>query len=335
MTEFGVISSASSSQNRSPTPQSDSQFASYLVDLDLTHQYLTSTCSTLWGSDTGRLIWRDDVFRMALANPYLLAGLLATAAMHKIAVSGTSPELENIALRKQTEALEGLRLGLQSIDAASCDDVFALSTLVTFWTFASRTLPARLSLLSTAESHQEPSQSAIAQFIHVLRRVKPLRALTRQSRPWLRAGKIAGLLQKPDLESLPKLSVDTERALGELDNQLQQNSALSASSTGDLPAFSMRYMFLISGCPEMSEMLVGWPIQASPQLIEGLKSRDHAALTLLAYWGVCFDAMDARWWSSGWSRALVLEVSRIVQAPWLELLRWPCLQLGLEFPEPN
>ncbi|KAH6896566.1 hypothetical protein B0T10DRAFT_159947 [Thelonectria olida] len=341
ITEFGFISSSSapSSSHRSPTPQSDSQFSSYLIDLDLTHQYLTSTYSTLWGSPEGKLIWRDNIFRMALANPYLLAGLLATAAMHKIAVSETSPVLENIALHKQTEALEGLRLGLQNINAESCDEVFVLSTLVSFWTFASRSLPGRLSLLSTGsdtkngEIEHESVQSPIAQFIQVLRRVKPLRAVTRESRPWLRGGNLAGLLKMPSLEDLPDLTEDVEHALGELEYQLHQNSSFSSTSTGDLPAFSMRWMFRVSGRPDLSELLVGWPVQLSEQLTEGVKSRDHAALALLGYWAVSFEAMNDRWWSSGWSKAIVLEVSSIVQGPWLELMRWPCLRLGLSFDE--
>ncbi|KAI5456527.1 hypothetical protein BGZ63DRAFT_395686 [Mariannaea sp. PMI_226] len=323
ITEFGVISSSAASptqQDISPISQPswpDSQPS--LIDLDLTHQYLTRTYATLWGSDMGKLTWRDNIFQMALVKPTLLAGLLATAAMHRLATSGPSPELENVALRKQTEALEGLRLGLQNINSENCDEVFALSTLVSFWTFASRTLPQRVSLLSSNES----KRSAIGQFIELLRKVKPLRAVTRESRPWLLTGKLTGLLKVPGPHELPQLSDDTRHALGELEDQLQRHTTLSSASTGDLPAFTMEFLFCISLCPDLLELLVGWPIQLSEQMIEGLKHRDHAALTLLAYWAVCFDAMNGRWWSRGWSKALVDEISTVVRGQWLELLRFP------------
>ncbi|KAF5012683.1 hypothetical protein FDECE_1314 [Fusarium decemcellulare] len=322
----------------SPSPSSSLEQPSSslsLHDLDLTHQYLTQTYATLWGKIEGQLIWRDVIFQMALDDRILLDGLLATAAMHKIASSRSpNPQLENIALQKQGTALEGLRMRLQSCDAGMWEPLFPLSVLLSYWTFASRQLPDKLNILSTSSdtdiSTNYAMNSPTEQFLLLVRRSQPTRTIVTENREWYLHGRLSELTRVPEIDKLPALDHQVEYAISQLEHHLHEESAVTRIIQTKVAVFSLRGMFRLTKCPELTYLLVGWPMQLSEAYIENLRQRDQGALTVLCFWAVCFERLSELWWAAGWGKALVMEISEMVQGPWLELVKWPRLWLGLD-----
>ncbi|KAM5366827.1 hypothetical protein ACJZ2D_010367 [Fusarium nematophilum] len=321
--DYGTINSPPSRKTTNDSPS-------------LNPPYLTQTYATLWGHVEGQMVWRDVIFQMALTHRVLLDGLLATAAIHRIVSSATSnPLSEYIALQKQTVVLEGLRMILQSSYAGSSEILFPVSTLVAYWAFASRSLPEGLNILSTSDaplSNGSPNTetgSATEQFLLLVRRIQPTRAIVRETRDWLLHGSLSELARIPALDEIPPLSQHVDDVISELESHLGPQFTTSSMVTNNLPIFSLRSMFRLSRCPDWAYLVVGWPMQLSEDFLGYLKHRDPAALTILAFWAVCFDALGERWWAWGWSRALVLDIGSIVPEPWRTLVQWPKRWLGL------
>lgn len=310
----------------SPQPQLS------ISDLDLTHQFLTQTYITLWGNEEGRLIWRDTVFRLSFSHRFLLDAILATTALHRIILVGAPcPEYEDIVLRKQTPALEGLQMLLRNLDGANANITFAMSTLVSYWAFASRSLPDRLSILGTP-SDSDGKTSVISQFIELLRKVQPTSTVLGHFRECVYQGNLRGLTRIPDDGTLPDLPQDERDVIANLERALQRTRCIPAVRPECHPMWVMAYMFRIRQCPEWYHLLVGWVMQLSDGYIELVRRRDHAALTVLSFWAVCLDELDDRWWAAGWSKALVCEISSLVEGEWATLLKWPrrWLKLGVD-----
>ncbi|CAI4214247.1 unnamed protein product [Parascedosporium putredinis] len=220
------------------TPAPTQSLAAQAVDLELTHFYLTHTYKTLWGRPEVHPIWRDVVFFDAIRHPFLLNGLLAVAAMHKIITCG-DPDgtYASAALRKQTAALEGFVPLLHDMTPEAAEVAFPMSILVSYWAFASRNLPPELSILSAtedllptafADQHTNSStaspaatptaapESVLTQFLELARRVRPTHAVHSSARETLLRSKLSPLMKVPDPSELPELDEDTRRALARL-----------------------------------------------------------------------------------------------------------------------
>lgn len=320
--------------------------SSYLVDLELTHFYLTHTYKTLWGREEAQLVWRDIIFPLALKNPPLLDGIFAMATMHRLVVSGDlSPEERSMytstALRKQTAALAGFVPLLHSLNNDTAEVAFPMAILVAYWAFASPRLPPELSILSITVDlgpsfSPAPSltrESAITQFLELLRRIRPTHHIMNQARERLLGGRLSPLAQSPSIHDLPALPDNTQHALTTLRAHLESVPEIVKSFHGAHPITSLDFMFRLSLQPEWGELMVGWAVRIPEDFVEEVRRRNPAALTVLAYWAASFHCVDDRWWASGWPVALIVEVSSEVAGvaePWGGLVGWARRYVGLE-----
>ncbi|KAI9150564.1 transcriptional regulatory protein [Paramyrothecium foliicola] len=310
---------------------------SYKEDMALVHQFLTSTYKTLWTHPTGQLVWRDNIFHTALGDATLFNGILATAAMHKIVIADSpSASLEEIALRKQTTALEGFRTMLHSVKAEQYAVAYPMSLLVSFWAFASRKLPNNLNILRTevglhamvSTGSDISATGALDDFLQLLGIIQPTKVVFAQFRESLLQGVFAAMAAVPPIEQFPELTEPEARALGELDRNIE-DIAVSSSMASAKHTFPMQYLYRLTKQPDWLHLIVAWPIQLSEAFIEKARSREPAALTVLAYWIGCFHSLDDKWWAAGWSKELLQEIKGIVRDEWLEFVKWPCERVGL------
>lgn len=303
-----------------------------MVDMDLTHFFLTKTFATIQGMQERRLVWRDTVFQEAIGYPPLMDGLLASAALHKIAIGGAkATDLQHTILQKQTSTVQGLSGLLGSFDKTNCEHIFLMAALVTMWALASLNLPDGLGILSLTPdlgvathvgSGSKPN-SVIDAFILLHQRIHPLQEVIRRGRPWLVQGRFRELLRQTNVKVLRDLSSKTLRALEEL----EQCCAVHSEGTLELALsdshFTFQHLFQIATCPGLHEAIVAWAIDLPPRFVDRLKERDHAAVSILSYWAACFHALNGRWWAQGWAVALIQEAQDVVEGPWRRIVEWP------------
>lgn len=327
-------------------PATPPEPSSYLVDLELTHFYLTHTYKTLWGREEAQLVWRDIIFPLALKHPPLLDGIFAMTAMHRLVMSGTiSPEdramYTSTALRKQTSALAGFVPLLHSLNDDTVEVAFPMAILVAYWAFASPRLPPELSILSITVDLGPPfspappitNESSITQFLELLRRIRPTHHIINQARERLLGGRLSPLAQSPDMHDLHPLSENAKHALTILRSHLESAPDIVRCFEGAHPITSLDFMFRLSLQPEWGELMVAWAVRIPEYFVDQVRRRNPAALTVLAYWAASFHCVDDRWWARGWPVALVVEVSSEVAGyaePWGGLVGWARRYVGLE-----
>lgn len=309
------------------------------MDLELTHFYLTHTYKTLWGRPEAHLVWRDVIFLDAVKHPPLLNGLLAVAAMHKIVTCGDPDSVyKSTALRKQTAALEGFVPLLHSVTQETAELVFVMSILVSYWAFASLRLPPELSILSTTvdlrlsfePDHSLTAEPILTQFLELVKRVQPNHHVVNEARPLLLCGKLSAMTKVPGDDELPDLDKDTKNALSALNQHIHTLPRHLSEYHASLPLLKLDYMYRMALKPEWGELIIAWPVRVPNEFVEDMRARNHAALTILAYWGVALHTLQDRWWAKDWGVALITEISSIVTGPWAELLRWPRRRVGLD-----
>lgn len=305
------------------------------MDLELTHQFLTQTYKTLYYRPEAQIAWRDEIFQLALQRPPLLDGLLATAAIHKIMTTGkSSPALEEAVLRKQTSAVQELVVLVGSVDSSNYRAFFALSALVTFWAFCSERLPGLLGILDQTHGRKDriPDDEAHSKVMGIIRLfniVRPLEAVFIATASWVQHGNEFELTRDLDWSTFSDLPEEDSIALGKLEKYLEEELGAAVMEEEYRRGSNIRQIFRLRAAPEWAEFIVAWPVQLPDAFFNELKSGNHAALTALSYWAVCFRTMGDRWWAKGLAEDLVAEIAKTVDGRALELVQWPLCQLGL------
>lgn len=172
--------------------------------------------------------------------------------------------------------------------------------------------------------------SALTQFLELLRRVQPIHHVLEESRESLMAGPLKPLMAAPELIDLPPLVPDTQMAIDALRRELESVPDVLQPFGGSNPVDSLYYMFMLSLRPEWGELMVGWIVRVPEEFIQALRERRHPALVILSYWAASFYPINERWWARGWSMSLIREVSASVDEPWKGLMAWPRKYIGLD-----
>lgn len=342
---MGHMSSSSSSgisSEQRPDPDSD---GSSLMDIEMTHFFLTKTYETLMFRRPAQVLWRDDIFEFSLSQPALLQGILTTAMLHKIAITD-SPEIKlrytGEALKKQGDALKSFISILNRPSPANCEALFCLSMLLTIWAFASKSLPPELNILHQSMFDKAPNdpgnqitggQSPVHDFVKIVAISQGVYTILGETLDWLKNSPVNEFMRKCDLDTLPPIEKDADRALTELEHHLEANRKLSGSNspgleTDEFDLFrkqiqDLRRIFRVSRCAGWHDRIFGWSIMLPNPFVQALKQENYAALIILAYWAACLNALDESWWVHGWPKAIVLDIYSIVQGPWKQFLEWP------------
>ncbi len=323
------------------------------IDLEMIHYFLTSTHQTLVFRPKGQLVWRDVVFQHSLSHPYLLQGILATAALHKTA-STSSPEswsrYTTAALSNQGNALASFIPDLNNPVPANCVALFSMSLLLSVWSFASRNLPSKLgNLITSPRPQQEPHensngsrhrQSSVDDFIEIVKLMRGVYVVMKETHGWLQEGEIRELLRSAERDSLPPIAKDADEAFCLLENKLNTPKGSGEcnperSKPHDYNIYAaerqvLRHLFRIQQCAEWADNILGWPVMLPTLFMESLKDGDPGALAILMYWAACFNVLDEVWWSRGWAHALVVDIWSILDDSWKAVLRWPMLKVGVQ-----
>ena len=316
-----------------------------LMDVEMTHFYSTTTYKTLMFRPEGQLLWRDVIFESSLTQPALLQGILTTAMLHKVAITDsreTRQRYTGPALKKQGDALQSFITILNEPSPSNCEALLCLSMLLTIWAFASRRLPPELNILYQSLFDQVPNAleaqvfgrpSPIDDYVKIVGISQGVYAVIKETLEWLENRAVNEFMRRCDMDTLPAVSEDVDRALSSLENYLEANQQSSdpvspGLSVHELELFrkqihDLRPIFRFSYRPEWHEKVVGWSIMLPNSFVQALKQRNPAALTILAYWAACLYPLDELWWVHGWPKALVLDICSIVQGPWKQFLEWP------------
>ncbi|KAF4957113.1 hypothetical protein FGADI_3332 [Fusarium gaditjirri] len=118
------------------TGQESIEQSTWLTDLELMHQYSTSTYLTLPRADELRQIWQIELPKLSLSHVYLLHQVLSVSAFHLASLHPDRPDYAICASQHQNKAITGLQSAVACITEESCVEIFLSSSLLGIGAFA-------------------------------------------------------------------------------------------------------------------------------------------------------------------------------------------------------
>ena len=274
-------------------------------------------------------IWQVSIPRLAFANPFLLHGIMAIAALHRRSGSPASEQetLLDAARHHQEVALSIYIPLLSDITPENCHPLFAFSQVIAIVSY---------SLLQVDQEHLTASEY-IERLVGIFELLIGASAIAIQGRDWLLEGPLAALLNSDhplkDQNSIPVWDGST-RALESLAERIAGTASFGRDPYSNFSLDTAKQAcrlaieklnLLIPRGPEIRsriDAVTGWPIFAGSDFISMLKHGDNGALVILAYYGVTMHKLT-QWWMDGLGKRLVEAVTEVVASEWPPYLMWP------------
>ncbi|KAI9842063.1 MAG: hypothetical protein M1837_007488 [Sclerophora amabilis] len=297
-------------------------------DLELMHHFSTETYLTLTNRQDLKRLWKIVVPQEAFGHEFLMRGILAISALH---LSYLRPQHKETylftALSHQNMALKLVRSAMQEITRANCNAVFAFSSLVVVFAFASPHFEESLILVKQSE---EP-----AEWVNLIRGV---RTILKPTWDWIRNGTL-GLLVRDGLDvTSAAASEETVARLGRIQRLCEDTSdGYEAKESYTEAMMQLRACFIDTGPAETEERQLAiafvWPAIVPETYISMLRKKRPEALIILAHYCIILHLVDDYWWMKGRAFYLVKNVQSMLEDPWRRWIEWPASVVGLEEKE--
>jgi hypothetical protein len=309
-----------------------------LLNLELMHYYTAHTCLTISDFISFNHIWQVIVPNEAQSHPFLMYGILATAALH---IGRDRPQGQEgrdiyiaVALKNYNAAIASFRAALKQVTADNCSALFAFS--------------AMLVVLSLAFAHPHPSvpnQNVVDELIQIFTLLQGVRVVLQSAMPWVEQGPLGPLLRRGAIrqQDLPTHSFliprDFDEALAYLERRNERVSELVDSREMYNQAIQKLRVCLekIEANPGDRAAALNWLVFLESSYVSSLKSKQPLALVILAHYGVVLHSLREHWFLHRFGIRVIEAVHLSLGEDWKPLVHWPMRQVGLrdELPEAN
>lgn len=310
-----------------PEPES-SRPVDRLLELQLLHQYTTSTCKTLLtNSPATDDIWQKSVpelaFKGCKGTSYLADAMLSVAALHLRSQNPTDKALVQASHAYSASSLAAYCATLNSgITAENAESLFLTASLIAFQATASRIFIKDDANLG----ENSPRYTLPMAWFHAFQGVKTVVATSWQ---WIRNSTIVQAV----IDSQPSFQLDLNplgpnsffgHLLDGLDDELADESQdkITASSQGYFHAVSvLNWAHKNSYAPAA----LAFPASVSRRFVELVEEKRPRALAILACFFALLKRIDNVWWLGDVSRREVMGLVSLFEtgSSWWRRLEWP------------
>ncbi|KAK4464953.1 sterol uptake control protein 2 [Cladorrhinum samala] len=307
------------------TGRPDSQTADWVSDMELLHQWSTSTyLSVVHRHATASILrlWQVEVPQMAFQHTFLLHQILAISAYHLAYLRPENSQQFSLrASQHQNVAIRAMRDELGNVTPENCHALFAASGFL-FTT-----------VLAAFHLQNSTTTPGVDDLIDVLLLIKGIGGLLDTSNELLRAGPLKELFVTDDTPDKHNLMLD--RVAMQLDMFL----SCMRKSGSDVEGFDKKTRAIIeknihclmetireavanSMDPEY-RIVTSFPIMMTEECVPLLRQKNQLALVLLSYYCVILHASELKYWFiKGWSGGVVKDISMVLEPPWNEHSAW-------------
>ncbi|KAF4339194.1 sterol uptake control 2 [Fusarium beomiforme] len=294
-------------------PESVEQ-STWLTDLELMHQYSTSTCLTLPRADELQQIWQIELPKLSLRHVYLLHQVLSVSAFHLASLNPDRPDYAICASQHQNNAIAGLRSAVSCITEESCVEIFLSSSLLSIGAFAG---------LGAQNAGHSPR---IDDLLDVFFLTRGMSDILNSYEPTLKESRIAKLfVQKSEVGSTPLLTA--------IISQLQQfvmpdgfDDTMIATCQGAIASTITWIGNTIGTTPTPDERIaMTWCLSVSSEFLDLIRQRQPVALGILAHYCVVLDRVGkSQWFMQNWGKPVLQDIRNELEPRWTTMLDW-CL----------
>ncbi|EFW13523.1 hypothetical protein D8B26_004172 [Coccidioides posadasii str. Silveira] len=306
----------------------DSCRSRLINEVQLMHHYTAYTYLAMSNNPVLISLWKEVVPKHAFQHRFLLQGLLAVTAQHKLRDKSDDPtDLIDIANIYQQEALSTYISQLNYITEENCHALFAFSQVIVGMSY---------SRMSSGLGEVRIS-SFITNIVEIFELLKGALVVAKEGITWLRAGDLEPMLGPRPEVPLVRPSAPQRSCVGELSKLSDYISGLMDSSVESkarveslLSTIQLLYTLFYDDCEPADRMnkIVGLPIYFDSKYIDLLRNFDHAALAILSYYGIALHQIRHIWYLDAVGARVVEAAATLVGPGWFPFLRWPQMEIG-------
>ncbi|RBA10363.1 hypothetical protein FPRO05_04952 [Fusarium proliferatum] len=296
------------------TGQESIEQSTWLTDLELMHQYSTSTYLTLPRADELRQIWQIELPRLSLSHVYLLHQVLSVSAFHLASLHPDRPDYAICASQHQNKAIAGLRSAVACITEESCVEIFLSSSLLGIGAFAG------------LGAHNAGQQPRIDDLLDVFVLIRGMSDILNRYEPLLKESRIRHLFVLGSQSGSTPLLDATVTQLRQIvipDGFDEGVIAICQESIASAIIWIENHIGATAAPDERIAMT--WCLSVSSEFLDLIKQRHPVALCILAHYCVILDRVGrSQWFMRNWGKPVLQDIWNEMEPRWSSMLQW-CL----------
>jgi hypothetical protein len=293
-----------------------------LLDLELLHNYSTSTAYTLSRDPMLKDLWRINVPQVGFSYGFVMRGILALSALH---LANFKPNKAFYTSQAMLQHQSGLRTAislLTQVTEKNCSAIFLFSSITCIFALASPRQPSDFLILGTG---------GIAEWLYLLRGT---RSIVNSWHETLNSG-ILG----PMFSNGMRMAALRESASGK-DEHLEMlrhliRATITDSNTLDIYLAAVdrleKPFVMISDTGPLSHHfneLFAWLFGISDEYLLLLREHTQESVVIFAHACVLLNQMDHHWWVEGLSTHLISNIYYLLDEEHRLWIRWPMEEIG-------
>ncbi|KAI1046442.1 hypothetical protein LB505_013158 [Fusarium chuoi] len=298
-----------------PSPQASGAAPNLgLLDLELMHNFSTSTYATLSNDLAIRDLWRIRIVRLCLNCDYAMLAILSVSALHLSHFSVERREfLRERAITYHNQALSIAAGFIDAYNERNAQHLFAFSILTIYYSFA-----------QTPEHDDGPYPPWV-----VL--IKGCTSFMDLAKSTLLGGPFSALLHKArkrlDLR-LQTFKTDYMQQLRQFVDERVTNPERRAIYHDAIQALNQTYGVFheVEGENDLVDIF-SWLVLAK-DFLKFVADEEEEALVVLSYFCVLLHKLPGQWWLNGWVNHIMTRIYSSVGEMYLTYLVWPMEEIG-------
>ena len=285
------------------------------LDLELLHNYTTSTCFSLSTDPSKQQIWQVAVQREAASHNFLLHALLAISAMNLWYVNPTKRHLyERAAVSHRNLAFATSIPALNEVTPYNCHALFAMSSIISVLCFV---LPHSAQSVTLSDP--------VNDIVSVTTLIRGVTTVLHSAREWIALGSLGGLVNynwDPTTFALPEEARLAFEKLFDMNKREIRDGSIEDLYNATIQ--DLKHAFEIHTVMMGEPGLVfTWLVVVQASYVAQLERKEPMALVILAHYAVLLHTSKRQWWLDGRGAHLVQYICQLLPPEWLPAIHWP------------
>ncbi|KAL1631135.1 hypothetical protein SLS56_004524 [Neofusicoccum ribis] len=310
-----------------------------MVDLELLHNFVTSTCFTISQNQELRTLWRVEVPRLAFQHDFVMRAILAVSAVH---MAHWKPDKADFyiarAIAQHKIGLRGPTTILPHVTQDNCSALYIFSALTAILSLAMPRKPDDILFVGS---------EGVAEWLFLLRGIS---SIIDSSRDWIVNGSIGAMVHRINIPGLdPALqqpgSVDSnggsvQHVRPPEDDHLQELRRFIERDVADpdlyrvygdaMDELAKSYTHVFNLGPNDCNLrsIFSWACQISNDYLQLLSQHTPHSLLIFAHYSILLHRLDSFWWVKGWGTHLITRIYHLIEPVYRQWVRWPIEEIG-------
>ena len=291
-----------------------------LVDVELLHHFTLYTAAGM-SEEAGSKLWNEDFVKLGFDHPYILHGMLATAALHIFALDHSRIELMDVASAHYTVSLRLAEPVMADVTQSDSIPLSVYSTTASIYTIG-----------HVALSRFHPkyrSDDILGSMLSCMRLARESTTMIEPHLEFLRTSWAKDAISQEDQLAESSIPLDKHRP----QMRLLQDIVIRVVGSEEQQQACIKNIDYCFKCLTDLEQKAGGLrsrelarralLVTDPYFLEMLEQRMPVALCILAHLAAIAHLSSDAWWLAGLPQSLFIHIEASLNETWTEVLAFP------------